>query len=80
MWLSATEGDKDLKLARLEHWPETEIVNNETKKLKAIETIWRDFYTGQRLEIWQKPYYEDHDARYEDTFNCMGAYTDEPWE
>ena len=49
-------------ITSLDHWPETEIVNNETKKLKAnetkklkaIETIWRDFYAGQRLEIWQK--------------------------
>ena len=69
MWLSATEGDKDSKLARRDHWPETELVNNETKMLKAIETIWRDFYKGQRLEIWQKSYYNlYHDARYEDTY------------
>ena len=80
MWLSATEGDKDLKLARLDHWPDTELVNNETKKIEAIETIWRDFYTGQKLENWTKPYYGNHDKRYEDTYNCMCAYTDEPWE
>ena len=39
MWLSATEGDKDKKLARLDHWPEMEVVNNETKKIEAIEKI-----------------------------------------
>ena len=39
MWLSATEGHVDLELARLGHWPETELVNNETKKLEAVETI-----------------------------------------
>ena len=39
MWLPATEGDIDHKLARLDHWPETELVNNKTKKLEAVETI-----------------------------------------
>ena len=80
MWLSATEGDKDSKLAKLDHWNDTELVNDEIKNLEATETIWRDFYTGQRLENWTKPYYSDHDRRYEDTYNCMLAYTDEPWE
>ena len=80
MWLSATEGDNDNTLERLVHWPETEVVNNETKKFEAVETIWRDFYTGQRLDNWTKPYYYDSkDTTYGDTFNCMAAYTDEPW-
>ena len=57
IWLSATEGDKNKKLARLDHWPETELFNNQTRKLEAEETVWRDFYTGQRLENWGKPYY-----------------------
>ena len=35
MWLSATEGDEDEKLAKLAHWPETELV----KDMKAEETI-----------------------------------------
>ena len=47
MWLSATEGDKDRKLATLDHWPETEVVNNETQKLEAVETVWRDYFTDQ---------------------------------
>ena len=38
MWLSATEGDKNLKLARLDHWPETEVVDNQTIILEANET------------------------------------------
>ena len=63
MWLSATNGDFPLrKLATLDHWPETEVVNNETKKLEAAETIWRDFYTGQRLDNWTKPYFARKDS------------------
>ena len=79
MWLSATEGDKDLGLG---HWPETEIVNNETQKLEAGETIWRDFYAGQRLESWTKPYFSEDtkDTRVGDTQNCMVAFTDVPWD
>ena len=80
MWLSATEGDVDLELARLGHWPETELANNKTKKLESVETIWRDFYTGQRLDNWTKPYYyELRDLMYGANENCMFAYTDEPW-
>ena len=81
MWLSATDGDKDKTLARLDHWPYTEVVNNETKKLEAKETVWRDFYTGQRLDNWTKPYYDmNKDSDHDDTYNCMTAYTDEPWQ
>ena len=80
MWLSATEGGKSKELARLEHWNETEFVKNETKKLEAVETVWRDFYTGLRLENWIKPYYDtDKDGYYGENHNCMKAYTDEPW-
>ena len=78
MWLSATEGDKNGELARLDHWPETELVNNQTKKLEAVETVWRDFYTGQRLDNWTKPLsrvYQESDSIYGDTFNCLAAYT-----
>ena len=72
MWLSATEGEKNVKVARLDHWPETELVKNETKKLEAVETVWRDFYTGQRLDNWTKPYkYSIGDTSYGDTYNCM---------
>ena len=75
--LSATEGDKDMKLTRLDHWPEIEIVNNKTTKLEAVETIWRDFYTGERLDNWTKPWYDskNEDLYYGENSNCMRAYT-----
>ena len=74
MWLSATEGEKNQKLARLDHWPDTELIKNEKKKLEAAETIWRDFYTGHRLDNWTKPYdSSSEDTRYGDTHNCMRA-------
>ena len=51
-------------------------------KLEAQETIWRDFYTGQRLyKNWSKPYLDDkNDTTFGKFDNCMAAYTDEPWE
>ena len=73
MWLSSTEGDKNRKLAKLDHWPKTELIKNETRKLEAIETVWRAFYTGQRLDNWKKPYYSSSEDN--DTYNCMAAYT-----
>ena len=78
MWISATEGDKNGKLARLDHWPETELVNNQTRKLEAVETVWRNFYTGQRLENWTF-YYNSEETMYDDTYNCMAAYTWADW-
>ena len=77
MWLSATEGGgKTKKLVTLDHWPETEVVNNETMKLEATETVWRDFHTGQRLENWTKPYYfPSEDSTAGDIYNCMLAFT-----
>ena len=82
MWLSATEGDKNRQLAILDHWPETEVFNNETLKLNATETIWRDFYTGQRLKDWEKPYFgnskQGQMIRYGENYNCIALYTDEP--
>ena len=81
LWLSATEGDKNSELERLDHWPETELVENQTMKLEAVETIWRDFYTGQRLNNWSLPYYEE-DTKYNDTSNCMASWLmdiDESW-
>ena len=81
IWLSATEGDIDQKLATLQHWPETEFVNNETEKLEAEETIWRDFYTGQRLGNWTKPYLLiKKDMMFGETHNCMMAVTSYQWE
>ena len=46
MWTSATEGDIDMKLKRLPHWP---------KGVEAKEGVWRDYYTGQVLENYPKP-------------------------
>ena len=81
MWLAATQGDRDFELARLDHWPNVEVVNDETKQLKAAEGVWRDYYKGQRLENWTKPYYNIDDfADLGETYNCMQAYTDEPWQ
>ena len=83
MWISATEGDKYDMLARLDHWPDTEAAQNETQILKAVETIWRDFYTGQKLDNWIKTYKNEltgKDSPYGDTYNCMEALTHEPWE
>ena len=75
LWLSATEGDVESKLGELDHWPETEVVNNETIKLEAVETVWRDFYTGQRLDNWTKPFFFTlEDTVHGDTFNCMLAH------
>ena len=95
IWLSATEGDKReirgdeiAKVTRLSHWPKNETINNETIKLEAAETVWRDFYTGKRLADfnWTKPYFEDDTRKhYGDTHNCMFASLDDalgqnlPW-
>ena len=82
MWLSATEGDEYGELAKLDHWPGTELVNGETKSLEAVETIWRDFYSGQRLlDNWTKPYFYQtgKDTLRGDSYNCMRAFTDVPW-
>ena len=82
MWLSATEGDKNNKLARQGHWNSTELVNSEALELQAVETIWRDFYTGQRISNWTKPYYLfiQKDSRMGDGYNCMIALTNKRWE
>ena len=81
MWLSATEGDRRRQLTRLDHWPETEIFKNETKNLQAKETIWRDFYTGQRLDNWTKPYISPkrRDTEYSENYNCMQVLLGWPW-
>ena len=80
MWLSATEGDIESKLAELGHWPETELVNNETQKMEAVETVWRDFYSGERLNNWTKPYFSSkEDTLYSDGYNCIWLYTSN-WE
>ena len=47
IWLSATEGDIGLKLSALTHWP---------KDVIAEEGVWRDYYTGEQLENYTKPW------------------------
>ena len=80
MWLSATEGDKDKELARLDHWPETEFVNDEVKRLEAVETVWRDFFSGERLNNWTKPWQgETKDTTHGDQYNCMYVDLRVPW-
>ena len=80
LWLSATEGDINLKLGKLTHWPEHELVNNVTVKLEAQEGIWRDYYTGLRLSNWTKPYYlSKKDESRGDTYNCMTSRQNYPW-
>ena len=80
LWLSATEGDKSLKLSKLAHWPDTEWINNKTKEMKADETIWRDFYSGEKLHNWTKPWSSSRrDSRYGDNHNCLLVFTDKPW-
>ena len=84
MWTSATEGEKkgeEGTLGTLDHWNDTEVVNNTVLKLHAEETIWRDFYTGQRLGNWSKPYFSPaKDALNGETHNCMLGLTRFPWE
>ena len=43
IWLSATEGDIDSKLGKLDHWPD---------RVEAVEGEWRDYYTGE--QTWKK--------------------------
>ena len=83
MWISATEGyfPGNLGFDNTWLWPDTEVVNNKTKKLESVETIWRDFYTGQRLGKWTKPYYfSENDTMFGTTHNCIHAYTDVLWD
>ena len=70
MWVAAKEGTEG-DMERLPHWPEIIEVN---------ETVWRDYYTGERLEEYARPWYGDHDARYGENENCLALYTDLPWE
>ena len=72
LWISATEGsipgDITGILARLDHWPEA---------IEAEETIWRDFYTGEKLDNYTKPWEtQNNDTVQGDTFNCISFYPD----
>ena len=45
-----------------------------------LEGEWRDYYTGERLENFSKPWYPGHDAKFGDDYNCLLWYTDVPDE
>ena len=63
LWLSATEGDKDLNLSRLDHWP---------KSFEATEGALRDFYSGELLDNYTRPWCSAiKDDEVGDTFNCI---------
>ena len=80
MWLPGTEGGIDNQLSKLPHWPEEETVNNVTFKLDAEETVWRDYYTGLRLENWTKPYRSSNkDGSRGETYNCLMTETNHLW-
>ena len=52
IWLSVTEGDKGGRLNRLFHWPLIESVNGQLNiTLAAVEGVWRDYYTGARVDV-----------------------------
>ena len=72
IWLSATEGDIgfqlgiESKLGKLDHWP---------KGVEAKEGVWRDYYTGEQLENYTKPWYmSSGDKDVGDTHNCIFVF------
>lgn len=63
IWLSTTEGDTGLKLGSLDHWP---------VEVKAGEGVWRNYYTGDQLENYTKPWLSSNgDKDLGDTYNCV---------
>ena len=63
IWLSATEGDGGLKLGELDHWP---------KGVRAKEGVWRDYYTGEELDNYRKPWmYTNKDDYWGEGHNCL---------
>ena len=77
IWLSATEGlddDEDADpnaLGEPGHWPE---------EAKAAEGLWRDYYSGEPLENYTKPWGVGGDGLMEDLFNCVFFHPREPKE
>ena len=70
IWLSTTEGDrsdnKGYKLGEPDHWPEGK---------KAEEGVWRDYYTGEQLENYTKPWMTSHeDKEHGGAYNCIIFY------
>ena len=57
-------------MSRLEHWPEG---------IEAEEHIWRDYYTGEKLEDYTLPWRnKDKDSIDGNTSNCILYQTEEP--
>ena len=42
------------------------------------EGDWRDYYTGERLGDYVKPWYPGHDNKFGDRYNCLIMYPDTP--
>ena len=42
------------------------------------EGVWRDFYTGERLGDYKKPWYPGHDDKYGVEYKCLQMFTDTP--
>ena len=82
MWMAVTEGDVDKKLAKPEHWPSMEPDNPSEETLSATEGVWRDYYTGEKVNVEANypDWYPKHDTRYGEEYNCLGLYTDQAWE
>ena len=63
LWLSATEGDVNLNLGELDHWPEGE---------SAREGVWRDYYSGHELDNYTRPWRSDQkDEILGESNNCI---------
>ena len=63
IWLSATEGDRNLDLRRLENWP---------KGTEAEEGKWREYYTGDELTNFTKPWFSSNgDTEEGNHSNCI---------
>ena len=78
LWLSATKGGRFQGLERLPRWPKTETVNKKTIPMAAMKTVWRDFYTGQRLDNATNSFIQKRGIS--DTEHCAVGiiYTSEP--
>ena len=48
------------------HWPED---------TKVEEGVWRDYYSGEKLDDFEKPWKKSHDKLYGESKNWVGLYT-----
>ena len=48
------------------HWPED---------TKVEEGVWRDYYSGEKLDDFEKPWKKPHDKLYGGSKDCLGLYT-----